>query len=320
MQNFLLQNYKDKMENNNKCSHNQDKNIINHEIKKIKNKNKIYDERYKQIINEINNINQIIKYDHEKIYKNIQKINNIKIPRSNKNREIFEDYDKIIHYKINKDINTIFITIVGGGGAGGIGFINDVYYYSGGGGGAGSCLVKKPIKVKINYKLKICVGKGGTYNSNSNNTIVKVYNECDKKIETIIAEGGKNGYPTIDMINEIIHCKKKFNVNDIVKGGSGGKSMLCESLDGKNGNDGGFALPCQISSYGGTGGNCMFFKGGNGGNNMLNNGGESGDKYYINGEDGCYGSGGGGSYPRSIIDQKSKLSGNGGNGFVLIEW
>ena len=80
----------------NKCDYNIN---INDKINKIKYKNKLNDERYQQLANEINNINQIIEYDHENIKKNIKKINHIRCSKlnynaGNSNTKLFEYNEK----------------------------------------------------------------------------------------------------------------------------------------------------------------------------------------------------------------------------------
>lgn len=246
------------------------------------------------IVNELNNIYDLIE-------------NNIVNKKQcectfSKGCIMFSDTSKIHTFAIDFDIDMIFCTMIAGGGAGGLGHIKNHYYYSGGGGGAGACYIKKPIKVRKGNILKIKVGAGGSLNSGQHGEDSWI--EIGEQI--ILVKGGENGNPTI-------------NYEGQVNGGKGGNNDY-EICSGRDGNPGQISIPSNISAIGGNGANSIFFNGGQGGGNYFNNGGSGGNINYIIGIDGSYGSGGGGSCPSSKIDLNNKLSGNGGNGFVLLEW
>jgi hypothetical protein len=218
---------------------------------------------------------------------------------------------------IDIDINLIFVTMAAGGGAGGIGYVKGNKYISGGGGSAGNCIIKKPIKVKKGYVIKIKVGKGGNSKKNRHGepSYIKVYNKCCL-IECIQICGGRNGYPKLKCIEdpekELYPC-----------GGKTKKILYnCCCFQGADGERGHMALPSQICICAGNGGSNVFCDGGKGGSNMFSLGGKGGcySKNKMLGSNGHFGSGGGGSCPRIKLDYCNNLSGNGGNGFVLIEW
>lgn len=222
-------------------------------------------------------------------------------------KKMFTDTNKEHKFVIEHDIEFICLTMVAGGGAGGVGFVKDMFFYSGGGGGSGACLINCPIPVKKGTIIKIQVGKGGNLNTkrNGQNTIVEIINP-DLKMQCIQTNGGENGCPSIE-------CEKD------VSGGIGGISGV-SVLSGANGQNGMISMPSARTAIAGNGGNSVFFNGGNGGGNMFGIGGTGGTIDELIGQDGKFGSGGGGSCPRNIIDTTQKISGNGGDGLVIIEW
>lgn len=278
-------------------------NKLNNTYVEIYNELKLENKRYEQIYNEINNIYTIIDCDNPSIC-----CSNPEDQLNICNKIVYTDTTNIKSYKIEENICMILVTMVAGGGAGGIGFIKDMFYYSGGGGGAGSCCIKKPIHVVIGTILNIKVGKGGNLNTNMNgeDSYIEFIHPSGKKT-TLVTVGGNNGYSSLLM---------ELNVD----GGKGGKSDLCGVFDGCDGSNGTISIPSAFSAVGGNGGSSIFYKGGNGGGNYFNNGGLGGDIINIIGQDGQFGSGGGGSAPKSNIDITQKLSGNGGDGMVIIEW
>lgn len=206
----------------------------------------------------------------------------------------------------------IFITMVGGGGAGGIGYIEGMYFYSGGGGGAGSCIIKKPVMIKPETVIKIKVGNGGCQNNDGDgkDTIVEIINLSETI--TIIASGGFSGNPKY--IDNCVCYDKN------ISGGKGGCTELVCFLKGNDGEDGIVSIPSHMCAIGGNGGASSMHIGGKGGGNYFSGGGSGGHLDNIIGKDGQNGSGGGGSCPRAKINYNSAMSGNGGNGIVIIEW
>lgn len=255
----------------------------------------------------INNLTQ-----NDNIQKNISLLEN-KIKKLEKCRKhLFTNVNEIIKLKVPKGATMAIVTMVGGGGSGGIGIVKEMKYYSGGGGGAGACFINKPIQVKCKNIILIRVGKGGNIvtGKHGESSWIKIVDGCNigNKIKV---NGGKNGSPNYCMIvdNHIVNS-----------GGSGGHSCV-PCFSGTSGHDGQISFPSQLSVHGGSGGCSHFYSGGEGGSNFFSCGGKGG-KYPHNysGEDGQQGSGGGGSIPRINVDSDHKLSGNGGNGFVMIEF
>lgn len=225
------------------------------------------------------------------------------------------------------DINCmLYITMTSGGGAGGIGKIMGNLFISGSGGGGGSSILNKPLHIAPNQYLCIKLGKGGSAKNNQNgeNSYLKLNDENNDILYELVMEGGKNGNPSICDIDSL-----HINYEQDINGGLGGNNNLsCGSgskinnyLSGQNGCSGQIGIPSQLVAIGGTGGSSHLEKGGNGGGSFLCSGGyggNSGNTPNIIGQNGRYGSGGGGSVPLSNhnID---KLSGDGGNSIAFIQ-
>lgn len=295
-------------------------------------------------VNYYNLVINNIKDTYHTLFSNI--IQNIE--RTKQNIKItYDDPTQIFIYHIPHDISIMYITMVGGGGAGGIGFIRDGNtYISGGGGGGGACLTQKPVRISRDTILEIKVGQGGSINNtpDGGDTYVKI-TYPDNTVTTITCEGGKMGHPTILFENNINggiggKCSEyaptkvfKSSLFDIKLGTDNANDgnvtsfdinsdeLLYSSTDGKNGDNGAISYPSQEIARGGNGGNSLFCNGGKGGGFHINVGNElnlNQDDFL--GEDGKLGSGGGGSIPRSNIDTSKKCSGNGGNGCVFIHF
>ena len=270
------------------------------------NKQNCNNTRYEQFLSEIENIYDLININNECIENvNMEKVSCCPF------RKVYTDTTKIHKFIIDMEIDLMFVTIIGGGGAGGIGYIKNMYYYSGGGGGASACFIKKPIEVKKGSILKIKVGKGGNINCcrDGEDSFVEILT-CDNNKNIVCVEGGKNG-------------KSSLCFDGKVDGGKGGKNSYNKCFDGKDGKNGSISIPSQFLCYGGMGGNSHFYLGGDGGGSYFSlggNGGNGGNSANIIGCDGKYGSGGGGSAPKCNIDKNEKLSGDGGDGIVIIEW
>ncbi|QKF94564.1 hypothetical protein QKU48_gp1106 [Fadolivirus algeromassiliense] len=215
----------------------------------------------------------------------------------------YNEVNKIHRISVLKNINKIFVTLIGGGGAGGLGYITNNYYYSGGGGGSGAYARRIPLKVSQGHFIIIKVGKGGDLSKNmdGSDSSIEIVNNGGHVLHKIIANGGKNAHP--------------LSQDDIsVKGGAAGINTGAYFRNGTSGNDGSVSLPSQTNVYGGDGADSGFASGGLGGGKII------GDDVDFIGSDGSYGSGGGGSAPRTNIDSNGKLSGNGGDGFIMIEF
>jgi len=282
-------------------------NNINNSYKEIINEILIENNRYKILVDEVNNINEKIDDIEIKLIESGCSIQYDGTCNHGCGKMIYTDVTKINVFVVEHDIEFLYLTMVAGGGAGGIGFVDGIFYYSGGGGGGGSCIINKPISVTKGTILHIKVGSGGDSKSgrHGSDSYVEILYTTHKK-EIILTSGGANGHPTKDMDHD-------------VSGGCGGHSHLC-MFDGCNGHPGETSIPSHGCSKGGCGGTSIFYKGGNGGGNYFGTGGKGGTIDRIVGENGKYGSGGGGSCPKLIIDPTERLSGNGGDGVVIIEW
>lgn len=298
---------------------NEDIECIKEQMKMLFKNMELNTNRYLQIINEIDNINLLIETNSDKM--SIQTSSNASTCGQ---CLMFTDTTKVHKFIVEEDINIIWVTMVGGGGSGGIGCINGVTYYSGSGGGAGTTIIHKPIKVHKGATLLIKVGKGGTANTNcdgQSSSITIMSNGGENIVKTnggeniVEAPGGENGFPKVTNANI-----EPVTFIESVEPGSGGINILNLSFSGEDGDPGSISLPSQTVSNTGDGGNSSFFVGGNGGQNSFELGGRGGTSENLIGGDGQFGSGGGGSCPKNHIDMNSQLSGNGGDGFVKLNW
>lgn len=287
------------------------------------------DQRYKNIIDELNNLHDIDQYtdnnhfndDNDKCFSD----NDCGIKKG-----VYDDPTKKYSFKYTRDEpKIILVTAVGGGGAGGIGNVINNYYFSGGGGGAGACVIQRPVKLVKNTIITVRVGKGGNskYGSKATDSYVKFrFPDCTKIL--IIAKHGECGKSTYEKICELHELydhnpKKKITMEILEKyicHGNGGKNMIdIDVLNGQDGKPGNIAIPSFLCLCGGNGGNSMMYGGGKGGSNFMGPGGSGGTSDMMTGCDGQYGSGGGGSVPLSLSSHhRDKYSGNGGNGIVII--
>jgi hypothetical protein len=309
----------------NDCNKNEDKNKNNVDITKLLNGidetfydnvdylqqqinmiNESYNEIKNELLNNNTNTNTNVNVNYNELIDNMnEKIDNIECicVNSDSKKQVFVDTNLIHTIIIPKNIDFIYLTMVAGGGAGGIGHINNMFYYSGGGGGSGAALINKPIMVEEGDIINIKVGKGSDIRNDikGENSYIEIIN---KGIITV--SGGENGYPSLT---------KCANIS----GGKGGESHLCmlKGCDGKNGIT---SLPSFASAIGGNGGSSIFFEGGKGGGSYFDEGGCGGSIGNLIGKDGHHGSGGGGSCPKTNINMDMYVSGNGGDGIVIIEW
>lgn len=232
---------------------------------------------------------------------------------------IYTDPNHTHIFVVKPGIKFIFITAVGGGGAGGLGIIKDMYYYSGGGGGSGASIINKPISVVDGTILYITVGKGGDILSDMHGgeTIIKITYPNSSIIETIVVDSGKNGNPSCS------DCDTKQILN--VDGGAQGNGVSC-LVSGNNGVNGNVSVPSFLALNAGSGGDSVMYAGGQGAGNTFADGGEGGHVLMNSslnnmiGKPGKYGSGGGGSAAKSSIDKTQIASGCGGDGLVIVEW
>jgi hypothetical protein len=233
-------------------------------------------------------------------------LNNKPIINSNSRLFIYEDTSQIhkLYIDHDKQYSYAFITMTGGGGAGGVGFIDGLFYYSGGGGGGAASIINKPVKIYQGCVFKIKVGAGGSQSHNrhgSSSCITVIYPDCTRI--KITAMGGCNACPTL--AHETVTC-----------GGCGGISDLTEINNGNDGAPGVLSIPSQMCACGADGGSSSLYEGGAGGGSYFMIGGRAGNQKSLIGCDGKYGSGGGGSAPRMVFNKK--LSGNGGDGIIII--
>jgi hypothetical protein len=332
---YKVNNVMEEFINNNMCFYMGKIHDLNDELETIKEINSENIEKF----NEMNKLNESNFMELKKcIYEKCSFDINMFLP--NPTNICFTDTESIHQFIVPEKINLIFVTIVGGGGAGGIGYCSNNYFYSGGGGGAGACVIKKPVKVEPNLIIYVKVGKGGNAKERKhgeNSSIRFCMKSDDNKIKT---KGGKNGYPRLND-----DCSLELKID----GGEGGELCYpflsgCDGEDGKmiptkschnnyykcykkcdynfpgkDGCDGEISFPSGPTSCPGNGGCSLFYDGGCGGTNYFSEGGKSGNHNNPIGCDGIYGSGGGGSCPKYKLNFCKKLSGNGGDGMVIIE-
>ena len=99
--------------------------------------NNINNLRYKQLLKEIDNMYLLLENNISKCCDTVNDSNIESSSGTCVNTLIYKYKLETQTHVIDKSANFIYITAVGAGGAGGVGFIKDMYYYSGGGGGAG---------------------------------------------------------------------------------------------------------------------------------------------------------------------------------------
>lgn len=217
--------------------------------------------------------------------------------------KIYTEIDKLHRVGIMKNISKLFITLVGAGGAGGLGYISNNYYYSGGGGGSGAYARRIPIDVVPGHIVHINIGKGGDLSKNldGEESYIEIVNNGGHVMKKISVNGGKNGHP-------------RSQDDTSIEGGDPGVNIGAIYRNGDKGNSGSITLPSQSNVFGGNGADSGFANGGLGGGHLIDN------NIEFIGMDGSFGSGGGGSAPRTNIDLTQKLSGNGGDGYIMIEF
>lgn len=209
--------------------------------------------------------------------------------RKTERQSFFIQEDSILD--VPPGVNEIFISLVGGGGSGGIGAIEGNISFSGGGGGAGHGFRGVPVKITNNSTVSVdCqIGRGGNkYNRIGTDTIVNIIVNGSSQV-TLIGGGGEPG--------------GNGNNNH---GGLGGKLNGNPNVRSKNGFKGSSSIPSHPPS-GGGGGASLFAIGGKGTSYHIQTHSESNGKW---------GSGGGGKIPSSSFEVPS----SGGDGFVIVEF
>lgn len=215
-------------------------------------------------------------------------------------------HDKIAwaQWDVPTGISVVLISMVGGGGAGGVGFINNGKYYSGGGGGSGEVISRYPVVLNgVGALVKAKCGMGGNFSQpNGSASTVEVWPEKDyHKRVVLTASGGLSGGNGINN-----------------KGGLGGVSSTSPTFDGSSGISGQSMTPEEGVVIGGNGANSWYGKGGKGGNSYFVLDSEDNKIMQKNGGPGTNGAGGGGSIPDPSLSDST--GGDGGNGFILIEY
>lgn len=184
-------------------------------------------------------------------------------------------------------------SMVGAGGAGGSGIIQNGIFYSGGGGGAGGGYVNKKMGCHDLSILQVIIGEGGSINNlDGGDTILNLIDNLGNIKYTLTAKGGLRG---------------GTGVNN--KGGAGGKSD-CSQFNGENGQDGETAIACQSPPLGGNGGSSIQGGGGLGGLNYQNLSSNN-----LIGQNGRAGGGGGGGCPGV-----NNGGGKGGDGELILRF
>lgn len=189
-----------------------------------------------------------------------------------------------MYFVVPGNSKQIFVSMVGGGGRGGIGSIQDGLFIAGGGGGAGGACSRIPFYNEGYVSFDCRVGKGGNEEyPNGNDTEVDIYID-DVFNTTFSVKGGKSAEGKL--------------------GGLGGKGYY--TFNGLDGSEGTVSLSSHLP-VAGAGGSSIHYNGGVGMTyDMLDNSQTNGN----------WGSGGGGGLPGA----DSLLIGNGGDGFIVIEY
>lgn len=240
-----------------------------------------------------------------------------------------------IRFKIDTKVS---YTLVGGGGAGGIGFCVKTLFFNGGGGCAGDTK-QGIVDVKKCDVWKITVGKGGCSRnfSHGKETMIECFSNGVLTYK-FCANGGQNGSPCIQQVYALTHDPKSSviagdgydpavigikvptdmlnidltnpnTLNQLVLGGQNLPTDLLSCVKTKPGENGSVVT---ISSCKGTPGNGGFtpHTAGPGSHGSVNN---------IFGHTGSHGSGGGGGMCWDFDPAAQCYSGSGGSGYVVIQ-
>jgi hypothetical protein len=227
----------------------------------------------------------------------------------------------------------IQVTLIGGGGAGGVGFSMSTYYICGSGGASGCCKVKM-VEVEKCEKWLLTIGKGGDslIETHGTDTVIesRIKNECSTNYNDkfkLVGKGGMNGKPYLSDVMETLNLYNDTNdystidFASLLKGGcvkiedvkTDCQPCIDNDMNCKPGEDGGLGLPSQTARTG-----C------GGATHFTGLSGKGGDRYNRYGSNGSNGSGGGGSMPsvtKNIMDLTEcthRISGVGGNGYVML--
>ncbi len=226
---------------------------------------------------------------------------------------IFTESTHLICIKFKKAC-TVKCVLVGGGGAGGIGFCFQYYCIYGGGGSSGDSR-SAILNVEENEVWKIMIGAGGNakLETNGQKTIITgSHNGTEKFI--LSAHGGMNGGPHLPDVIALLGLDTEqaalishSDLNNLVKGGKLPLPVSGYTGESTSGHDGGVGLP-SIPAHCGCGG-CS---------PITSTGGHCGTTCKPCGGCGLYGSGGGGSSCACYNSTCHILSGCGGDGYVTI--
>jgi hypothetical protein len=185
-------------------------------------------------------------------------------------------------FQVPEGLETIFVTMSGGGGAGTPGSETE----PGVGGGAAEAVSRRALSVVGGTgQLLLSAGRGGENGYLPDGT--------ESFVEVLMKDGSRR----------VLEAKGGLTGTEATKGaGLGASSHFHTTFSGQNGNRPHSAIEA------GAGGNSYFSSGGSGGGSHYETG-----KLCSKGQDGSFGSGGGGSLAGS-------LPGKGGSGFIVIEY
>jgi len=186
---------------------------------------------------------------------------------------------KVTQFTMPPGKNTMYLSFAGGGGGGSVSKLQLGIFYAGNGGGSAGSACNLPYVCKSPESIfEIYVGKGGQVygceNSNSNGEDTWI--RCESENMRFVAPGGKGA--TFDNPGQEVRSY----------------------IDGKSGYPGNRAMPSMSLPTGGDGAYSSFGKGGDGGKSIT-----------PDGENGTYGSGGGGA-------TVGGNAGKGGDGLLII--
>lgn len=203
-------------------------------------------------------------------------------------------------FRVPDGLDMLLITATGGGGSGGASAVINGAFCGGGGGGAGEHVLKRGVRGRACvHSVHVSIGMGGQGAGVAGRDTIITVEFADGSKEVVVARGGRGG---------------GNGVNNT--GGQGGQSPLNQIFNGGDGKNGETKLASQGIACAGMGGNSANAFGGRGGNSYLAPDHHGNLVPCPQGENGQFGSGGGGAAPGAV----ASASGMGGDGYCILEW
>ena len=195
-------------------------------------------------------------------------------------------------FAVPKNVRSIKVTACGGGGAGAAAYNGS----SGGGGGSGGAAIQRVFTVTPLSTISITVGSGGIGTNTAASSAAVAASGNATVVGTLVTLAGGKGGAVL---------------------GTGGASA------GEGSGTGGTGVRYNSGSSSTAGSKGLFGKGGaaggyaGGGGGSIGNGGKGGED---DNQNGTKGGGGGGAVKSGGTGATSSKAGNGGDGYVKIEW